>query len=85
MRLLELMNQFKLIQPFINIHGKSDIIKKLDLFNKKVSHKPVQNQNQAVQQPKHNITINATDKDYIQKKLDIKSKKIYSVIPNLTK
>ena len=48
-----------------------NIINKLDLFNEsKVSHKPVQNQpvqNHSIQ-PKQNITVNATDKDYIQKK-----------------
>ena len=55
---------------FHNIHGKMDIINKLDLFNEKVSHKPVQNQNQPVQQPPRgqNITVNATDKNYIEKK-----------------
>jgi hypothetical protein len=55
---------------FSNIHGKMDIINKLDLFNEKVSHKPVQNQNQPVQQPPRgqNITVNATDKNYIEKK-----------------
>ena len=53
---------------FHNIHGKMDIINKLDLFNEKVSHKPVQNQNQPVQQPKQNITVNATDKNYIENK-----------------
>ena len=58
---------------FENIHGKIDIINKFDLFGEKekTSHKPVQNnqpvQNHSIQAPK-NITVNATEKDYIQKK-----------------
>ena len=52
---------------FHNIHCKLDIINKLDLFNEKVSHKQNQSFNQPQVQPK-NITVNATDKDYIQKK-----------------
>jgi hypothetical protein len=57
---------------FENIHGKMDIINKLDLFGEKTSHKPVQYnqpvQNHSIQAPKQNITVNATEKDYIQKK-----------------
>ena len=56
---------------FENIHGKLDIINKFDLFGEKVTNKPAQNQpvqNQPVQAPKQNITVNATEKDYIQKK-----------------
>ena len=56
---------------FENIHGKLDIINKFDLFGEKTSNKPVQNQpvqNQPIQVPKQNITVNATEKDYIQKK-----------------
>ena len=49
-----------------------DIINKFDLFGEKTSHKPVQNnqpvQNHSIQAPKQNITVNATEKDYIQKK-----------------
>jgi len=51
---------------FENIHGKLDIINKFDLFGEKTSNKPVQNQ--PIQVPKQNITVNATEKDYIQKK-----------------
>ena len=56
---------------FENIQNKMDIINKLDLFNEKVSQKPVQQPiqyNQPVQTPRQNITVNATEKDYIQKK-----------------
>ena len=56
---------------FENIHGKMDIINKFDLFGEKekTSHKPVQNnQPVQIQAPKQNITVNATEKDYIQKK-----------------
>ena len=58
---------------FENLNAKMNIINKLDLFNEKVNHKPVQQQNQPVQNhsiqaPKQNITVNATEKDYIQKK-----------------
>ena len=58
---------------FENIHGKLDIINKLDLFDesKKVSHKPV-HQNQSFNQPQiqapKKIMINGTEDDYIQKK-----------------
>ena len=57
---------------FENIHGKMDIINKLDLFGEKTNNKPVQYnqpvQNHSIQAPKQNITVNATEKDYIQKK-----------------
>jgi hypothetical protein len=58
----------KIDSTFHNIHGKMDIINKLDLFNEKVTNKPVQNQNQPVQQPKQNITVNATDKIILKRK-----------------
>ena len=56
---------------FENLNGKMDIINKLDLFNESKVNKPVQNQNQSFNQPqapKQNITVNATDKNYIEKK-----------------
>ena len=64
---IRVQNPVQIDTTFHNIHGKLDIINKLDLFNEKVSHKQNQSFNQPQVQPK-NITVNATDKDYIQKK-----------------
>jgi hypothetical protein len=65
---------------FSNIHGKMDIINKLDLFNEKVSHKPVQQQNQSFHQPQHQpkkIMINGIEDDYIKKRNLVNKCKLY--------
>ena len=65
---------------FQNIHGKLDIINKLDLFNEsKVNNKPVQQQNQSFNQPVQpkKIIINGTEDDYIKKRNLVNKCKLY--------
>jgi hypothetical protein len=74
---IRVQNPVQIDSTFHNIHGKMDIINKLDLFNES---KVNQNQNQSFHQPQvqpKKIMINGIEDDYIKKRNLVNKCKLY--------